>query len=354
MEYSANARMHESANEYAKKLFRAFAPSCIRVLVVFLFIIGYIPGVQAQDYTFSNHNIVPFSLNPALAGNVNAMRFGLNYRQQWPSLGNKYHTVRASYDQNIYKQMSSIGASYTYDNMANGIFQTNEFALVYSHTFRVQEEMFVRLGLQASLFANFLNMNNLVFEDQYNSQTRKTLPYSIEELDSDSRLFPDFTFGASFVIEHKFSIGGAVAHLTEPNNGFAKLEYNKLHRKFVAHANFTQDLESGKGLWGRHGVLSERYFFANASYQQQYTFRLAHIGAGFAFNPFIAGASYKNNLGDIHSLSFMFGGNYKGLQLYYIYDLPIYTQKNGSWSHELSLIYILKQEEKYGCPVVYW
>ena len=324
------------------------------IWIFLFFIIGCTLNVQGQDYTFSNHNIVPFSLNPALAGNVNAMRFGLNYRQQWPSLGNKYHTVRASYDQNIYKQMSAVGVSYTYDNMANGIFQTNEFAVVYSHTFRVQEEMFVRLGLQASLFANFLNMSNLTFEDQYNVQTRQTLPYSIEELDSDSRLFPDFTFGVSFVIENRFSIGGAVAHLAEPNNGFAKLEYNRLHRKFIAHANFTQNLEGSNGLWGRHGILSEKYFFANASYQQQYDFRLAHLGVGFAFDPFIAGVSYKNTLGDINSLSFMLGGNYKGLQLYYIYDLPVYTKKNGSWSHELSLIYVLRQDEKYPCPVVYW
>jgi type IX secretion system PorP/SprF family membrane protein len=324
------------------------------VIGIFLFFIGCMLNVQGQDYTFSNHNIVPFSLNPALAGNVNAMRLGLNYRQQWPSLGNNYHTVRASYDQNIYKQMSAIGVSYTYDNMANGVFQTNEFALVYSHTFRVQEEMFVRLGLQASLFANFLNMNHLTFEDQYNAQTRQTLPYSIEELDSDRRLFPDFTFGACFVIENRFSIGGSVSHLAEPENGFAKLEYNKLHRKFAVHANFTQNLEGSNGLWGRHGILSEKYFFANASYQQQYDFRLAHLGIGFAFDPFIAGTSFKNTLGDINSLSFMLGGNYKGFQLYYIYDLPLYTQQNGSWSHELSLIYILQREEKYACPVVYW
>ncbi len=324
------------------------------IIGIFLFIISGLLNMQAQDYTFSNHNIVPFSLNPALAGNVNAMRLGLNYRQQWPSLGNNYHTVRASYDQNIYKQMSAVGVSYTYDNMANGIFQTNEFAAIYSHTFRVQEVMFVRLGIQASFFVNHFNINGLAFEDQYNSQTRQMLPSSIEELDSDSRLFPDFTFGVCFVIENKLSIGGSVSHLTEPNNGFAKLEYNKLYRKFAAHANFTQNLEGGNGLWGRHGVLSEKYFFANASYQQQHDFQLAQLGAGFAFNPFIAGASYKNNIGDVNSLSFMLGGNYKGFQLYYIYDLPVYTQQNGSWSHELSLIYVLKQEDKYPCPVVYW
>ena len=309
---------------------------------------------RAQDYTFSNHNIVPFSLNPALAGNANAMRIGLNYRQQWLSLGNRYHTVRASYDQNVYKQACSLGASYTYDNMANGIYQTNEFALAYAHTFRLREAVYIRLGLQAALFANYLDWNNLVFEDQYDSRARKVMPGSIEEIVTDSRIFPDFTFGTCFVVENKLSVGGSVCHMIEPNNGFAKLEQNKLYRKFVAHANFTQDLEGNRGLWGREGVLSEKYFFANISYQQQYNFKLAHLGVGVALSPLIVGASVKNDMGDIYTASFMLGGAFKGFQLYYIFDLPIYTKKNGSWSHELSLIYIWQREEKYSCPVIYW
>ena len=325
------------------------------VIGIFLLAVSSLLNVvQAQDYTFSNHNIVPFSLNPALAGNANAMRLGLNYRQQWPSLGNRYHTVRASYDQNVYKLMSSMGVSYTYDNMANGIFQTNEFALVYSHTFRLDEAIFVRLGLQASFFANYLNWNGLVFEDQYDSRARKILPNSIEELEADNRQFFDFTFGACFVVENKLSVGGSVCHMAEPNNGFAKLESNRLYRKFVAHANFIHDLEGSRGLWGRQGSLSERYFFANASYQQQYNFKLAHLGVGFALNPLMIGISLKNDLGEINTISFMLGGTYKGLQAYYIYDLPTYTKKNGSWSHELSLIYIWQPEEKYTCPVTYW
>ena len=92
----------------------------------------------AQDYTFSNHNIVPFSLNPAMAGNANAIRLGLNFRQQWPTLGNKYNTLRASYDQNFYKRMCSAGLSYALDSYAGGIYRTNEIGLVYAHTFQLK------------------------------------------------------------------------------------------------------------------------------------------------------------------------------------------------------------------------
>ena len=309
----------------------------------------------AQDYTFSNHNIVPFSLNPAMAGNANALRLGLNYRQQWPALGNRYHTVRASYDQNIFQQMSSIGVAFSHDNMGGGIYKVNEFALAYSHTFKLQDEIFVRLGLQAALFANYLDWNNLTFEDQYDPRTGQIIGGTIESFETNNRMFPDFSVGGCFVIENKFTVGVSVCHIAEPNNGFDKLENNTLSRKFVAHANYTLDLERDRGLWGRQGFLSERYFFANASYQQQSNFRLAQVGTGVALNPLIVGASLKNDIGKVFTVSAMLGGSYKGIQLYYIYDFYTATKRNGSWSHEIALIYIWEREEKpYTCPVVYW
>ena len=277
--------------------------------------------LQAQDYTFSNHNIVPFSLNPALAGNANALRLGLNYRMQWPALGNKYNTARVSYDQNIYRQMSSIGIAVTRDDMAGGIYCTNEFNVAYSHTIKVGDEQFVRLGLQGGFFANFLNYNNLTFEDQYDSRWQQVLPGgTLESFENTSRLFPDFTFGAAFVIQNKFSFGGSVCHLTEPRNGFADIDANILRRKFVLHANFLQDFRGSHGLIGRHGDLSANHFFANASYQQQQDFKLLNVGAGFSYDPLLLGVSFKDDLKlkDIYTVSFMLGGQYKGFQLYYI------------------------------------
>jgi type IX secretion system PorP/SprF family membrane protein len=119
----------------------------------------------AQDYTFTNSNVVPFSLNPALVGNANAMRFGLDYRMQWPSLDNKYTTTRLSFDQNFYKQMSSVGVSFMRDNQAD-VYKVNEIAAVYSHNIRLQDEYFLRLGVQVSLFMNYVD-DNLTFDDQY-------------------------------------------------------------------------------------------------------------------------------------------------------------------------------------------
>jgi type IX secretion system PorP/SprF family membrane protein len=321
-----------------------------------LITVGFICFAQilySQDYSFSNHNIVPFSQNPSLAGNANAPRFGLNYRMQWPTLGNKYHTVRASYDQNFYKQMCSVGAAFSHDNMAGGIIQVNELDLVYAHTINLKEFYYIRMGLQVGLFANYLDWNKLTFEDQYDPGTGSVLPHSIETTAQSDRSLLDFSFGATFVIENLLTVGGAVYHISQPENGFAKEEENTLYRKFVVNANFIQDLQYANGLFGRNDV-SGNYFFANASYQQQADFKLAYLGVGVSIDPLLIGASLKNDLKEVNTLSLMLGGQFKGLQAYYIYDFFTSKKKNGSWSHEISFIYILKRTEKYPCPVVYW
>ena len=335
-------------------------------------------GVFAQDYTFSNHNIVPFSLNPASAGTAYAVRFAANYRMQWPMLDNAYHTLRVSYDQNVYKHMSSIGVAYTYDNMAHGVFQTNQLDVVYSHTIRLTRDLrhFMRLGVQASLLSNRVNFDKLTFGDQYYAANGTIMPSSIESFDSDNRTFFDFSVGASYVFEGILNVGFSVYHVSHPDNGFVEGS-QFLERRYVAQVNFSQDLELNRGLMSYAG--SDNYFFANAVYQNQDNFNQVVLGAGVCFQPMIFGFTWKTNITKVFETptyeyeqgegkevdtgayytavnipSLMVGAYYKGLQVYYIFDFNISAKKNGSWSNELSLIYTLPNKKKDLCPVTYW
>ncbi|MBP5259275.1 MAG: PorP/SprF family type IX secretion system membrane protein [Paludibacteraceae bacterium] len=338
---------------------------------------AFAAGVFAQDYTFSNHNIVPFSLNPASTGTAYAVRFAANYRMQWPMLDNAYHTLRVSYDQNVYKHMCSIGVAYTYDNMAHGVFQTNELDAVYSHTIRLTRDLrhFLRLGVQASLLSNRVNLDKLTFGDQYYAANGTILPTTVESFDSDNRTFFDFSVGASYVYEGRLNVGFAVFHVSRPDNGFVEGS-QFLERKYVAQVNFSQDLELNRGLMSSPG--SDNYFFANAAYQNQDCFNQVMLGAGVCFQPMIFGVTWKTNITKVFETasaeketeegtadtgvyftavnipSLMVGAYYKGLQVYYIFDFNISAKKNGSWSNELSLIYTLPNKKKDLCPVTYW
>lgn len=305
-------------------------------------------SIFAQDYSFSNHNIVPFSLNPAMAGNANAIRLGLNYRQQWPTLGNKYHTVRASYDQNFYKRMCSAGLSYAMDSYAGGIYRTNEIGLVYAHTFQLKagksnkfstmsnDGIFLRLGVQASYFINTFDVSKVTFADQYDLGTGNLYGPTTEEFQTDRNRFADFNVGTALNIQGFLTLGAAMYHLSEPENGFQKVGNNTLYRRFVAHANYIKDLELSNGLFGRT-TLSDTYLFANATFQSQNVWKQLDFGVGGFFAPFMAGISMKSDLSEVSYVSFMVGASIKNFQAYYVYDLFTSQKKNGSW---LSLIHI--------------
>lgn len=313
----------------------------------------------AQDYTFTNNNVVPFSLNPSLVGNASTGRFGLDYRMQWPTLENKFTTMRLSYDQPIYKQMSSVGVAFVHDNQA-GVFKENEIDATYAHNIRLEDEYFIRLGVTFSFFTNHLN-TDLTFDDQYVRQG-VLLPSTVDEVADSHVNFVDFSFGAAFVMQNKLTVGASVFHIGEPSNGYDDLESNTLGRKYVFHVNYIQDMESRAGLWGRRDM-SSTYFFGSLNYQMQdaldRTYKLASLSVGAMTNPVLFGASYKydfgSSYGNLNILSFMVGANYKGLQAYYIFDLYTSKKNNGSWSHELSLVYVLPTRHyKYSCPIIYW
>ena len=304
-----------------------------RIITWILSLVFCATTLMAQDYTLSNHNVVPFSLNPSSAGSANTLRLGINYRMQWPMLSNNYHTVRVSYDQNVYKQMCSVGASYAYDQHSN-VFGTHEFDVVYAHTFRCADKHFIRMGLQGSFFLNQLQMDHLTFGDQYDPSNGSILPNSAEQFENQSKSFFDFSVGISYVFQDKLMLGFAVYHLAEPDNGFTP-NSQFLPRKYVGQINFVQDLKLNHGL--KSQGFSDNYFFAGICYQ-----------------PAIVGVSYKTDLDQVHTVSFTLGGYYKGFQLYYVFDLFTSNKKNGSWSNELSLIYTMPAKKKCECPVTYW
>lgn len=325
----------------------------MKKLIFILFTIAlHIPAI-AQDYTFSNHNIVPFSLNPSLAGNAYAPRVAINYRQQWPSLGNRYHTVRLSYDQNFYKRICSFGAFYTMDDMANGSVRTNELGVTYSHAIKLIDNHIIRLGLQFSCFYNHYG-NDFEFGDQYDNGSGKILPNSSETDYEDAYAFiADFAVGAAYVFENHLTLGVSAYHITTPDNGIAERENDKLYCRMNAHANYVQNLSNGNGLFGRQ-VLSDRYLFLNTAFQKQKDFQQVYGGAGMFLSPIIFGFSTKYDLDDIIIFSPMLGLSYKNFQAYYVFDFFTGDKGNGSWSHEISLIYTFNKHEKYPCPVVYW
>ena len=71
-------------------------------------ILFYSIRIIAQDPVYSQFYNAHLQLNAALAGNTISPLIQLNYRNQWPALGNIYSTYSISYDQYISKIKSGI------------------------------------------------------------------------------------------------------------------------------------------------------------------------------------------------------------------------------------------------------
>jgi hypothetical protein len=107
-------------------------------------------------------------------------------------------------------------------------------------------------------------------------------------------------------------------------------------------------------LFGR-ADLSNNYLFTNVYYQMQGQDQNFYAGVGLLYSPLIVGVAFKSDFKDVYTPSFMAGLQFGSFQFTYSYDLFTgRAKRNGSWSHEINLIYIIRKHEKYPCPVVYW
>src|ERR1700761_772165 len=92
-----------------------------RVLFPILVLATCLFNLKAQDPQFTQFYANPLYLNPAFAGTARCPRIAMNYRNQWPNLGQgaSYVTYSASYDMHVNALAGGIGVLVTTDNQAN-------------------------------------------------------------------------------------------------------------------------------------------------------------------------------------------------------------------------------------------
>ena len=145
-----------------------------KIALILLFAVAGMQGVNAQDVGFSQFFANPLYLNPAFAGSKVAPRISLTYRAQWPGLVSAFSTVSASYDQYIPDLHGGIGAIFLADRQGDhGLLKSANLGAMYSFRFRVYDDIYVNLALQASLVNYSLDwdINHMVFPDQIDPQS---------------------------------------------------------------------------------------------------------------------------------------------------------------------------------------
>lgn len=320
----------------------------LRFIYVFLFALVFWGSGQAQDAAFSQFYANPLYLNPALSGATECGRLNLNYRNQWPSLGNAYVTFGASYDQNLPSINSGFGVAVMNDRQGDGALTRTNASLFYSYKLKVSDPIVISFGVEGSFYQEHLEWNKLKFADQIDPTTGNIAPSSQETPPSKTSITtPDFSAGAVMNYYDQWFAGVAVSHLTQPNLSFYDNSTVNLPMKFTVHGGVNVNLTNGMlGNFSQDDYLLQ----VNLLYLQQENFNQLNAGLYINKYPFVLGGWFRHNFSNPDAAIVLVGITWNNLRFGYSYDFTV-SKVGGSsgGAHEVSLSWnfcIYKQEKR--------
>jgi len=306
----------------------------------------------AQDIHFSQYELSPLTLNPALTGAYEGtFRVGMIYRDQWASvLNNQYNTPSIYADIPVVRGFGKhdwFGAGVVLVNDNAGSSQLNTFsgALSLAYHLGVGEKAntVVSLGWQAGIVQRRINQDELLFEDQIINGSNTSLEYG--NTFDPSISYGDMGVGAlvNTYLTRKFSFYAGVGafHINAPDNGF--LGEDQLKARLAIHLGANYDIAD------RLVLLPSMVFQTQAKAREIIT----QAKLGYYINPernvtINAGLGYRYS----GAIMAMIGMDYKGAKLGIAYDIdvsPLNPASRGRGAYELALSYTAKI---YRTPVV--
>ncbi len=314
--------------------------------IIFFFAFGLLMNstliVKGQDPEFSQSYANPLYLNPAFAGTNALPRVNVNYRNQWPRLGNTYTTYSMSYDKYVNGTSGGIGFRTLYDVQLNGVINSLSSSMIYSEHFNISQGVFFTMALESGFIYRKFNTSGLIFPgmiDQGTGEITGSSPFPVE---SGEKMIPDFSFGTVGQFDDYY-VGFALHHLTQPDQSIFKGDQTgKLPLKITVHAG-AKSHEYHRGLLSKEFTVSP-----NLIYLQQGSFRQINLGLYIKEDWLTYGLWYRNNLSyRPNSLTAMLGYQSEKFQFGYSFD---FSSSNiaayGNGAHEISLIFFVGKYHK--------
>lgn len=325
-----------------------------RKLLLFLLLILTGLTSQAQDPQFSQFYANPLYLNPALAGGAMAPRLTANYRNQWPALSANFVTSSFGFDTYFPRFNSGVGVYALLDSQGLGNLKSTEVGAQYSYQLQLNEETFLRLGLQGAFATRTLDYFGLTFGDQYGpggfngSPTQEPI---VQNGGVPQVSYADFSTGA-MVYSDWYWAGISAHHINRPNQAFTSLETANLPMKMSFQGGLR--IPFGGYTYLGNEIDREKTISPAILYKKQGKFDQLDAGVYVTYAPLVFGAWYRGlpikkyaeNINNHESLIFLAGFRQDKFSVGYSYDATISTLGLGSGgAHEISLSYIFEPLE---------
>ncbi|MBK7753976.1 MAG: PorP/SprF family type IX secretion system membrane protein [Flavobacteriales bacterium] len=119
-----------------------------------------------QDAQFTQFYAQPTYLSPAFAGTSLQSRFGLTFRDQWPSIPGAFMTYNAAWDHYMSNLNSGVGLLVTHDRAGSGALRYTSIAAQYAYEIELKRKVFIRPALQFGFVQHAVDLSKLTFGDQ--------------------------------------------------------------------------------------------------------------------------------------------------------------------------------------------
>ena len=299
--------------------------------------------LQAQDVLMSQYFNAPLHLNPALAGVSFGPRVTLNYRNQWSGMGDGfqggYATYMAGFDMHILPLRGGIGALFTGDQVANGLYSSYRATIMYSQQIKLNRHMALKLGISGTYIYSHLKWADLTWSDMINPYTGFYNNINVPNATSEpipSKLEThrgDMGAGLLFFTE-KLYAGVAVNNLLMRKESFYGSANSSVPIRITAHFGAVLPIKH------RHSTRYNIWFSPNVIFENQG--QAFHAGGSFLTGISLVyfGLGYRSAIRNSDAVIGYLGIKKGKFRIGYSYDYTISPLMNKTGgTHEISFIF---------------
>ena len=313
-----------------------------------LFIILVLATVhsKAQDPVFTQYSLVPETLNPGFTGFQYNWRAGLIHRRQWPD-GNRVIDTDYGFLNKMVGDHAGLGMTILNQREAFTNYNYLQVNAAYSYKVELDDMWSLRPGIEVGYGRKSYNFQNLLLEDQINSNTGAISASSVDRgvlNQKDHIIFVDISAG--FLIDNEDGwFGASLKHLNRPNISFLNNGNVPLDLFLTLHGGYAFDID------GTPSSLfpEETKLLVTANYMRQSQFNRLDFGGALKFESLIFGANLSTNPEGksqyshfITSINPYLSIHFDNFNFGYSYDLSTSKIGHTQGIHELSLTWQLR------------
>ena len=305
---------------------------------------------KAQDPIYSQYYAAPLQLNPAFAGNTYAPHISLNYRNQWPSLSQAYVSYSVAYSQFFKEYNSGLGLMLLADDAGQGLYKTTKASAVYAYRVAVNDDLFLKLGVEGSLVRISLGWDKFIFPDQVDPELGTNsgggTPFPTEEIRPENIANTYFDASAGILLySSRFYAGITTKHLNTPNESFLEINENLdggLPLRLGMHAGYEFKFREG------NKKRPASFISPNVMFVKQGDFGQLNVGAYGNLGRIFGGVWYRQGFANPDAAIVLLGVQAGGYKIGYSYDITVsrLTLGRSGGSHEISLIMNFEKPEE--------